>query len=174
MALFHFTLLYITLPWLYFILLSSTVALLHSTVLYCTLLYHGSTSLNFSLHLVYSMVLLYPTLLFHGSTSLYFTLHYSSMALLHSTWFHIMQPWFYFTPLYSTFLYPVSTSLSITVHYSTMALHHLYVALNYSTKTSLYVLYINLQWLYFTLLDPMLLFHGYTSLYFPYITLPWL
>ena len=41
-----------------------------------------------------------------------------------------------------------------------------------SSKTSLYVLYINLQWLYFTLLDPTLLFHGYTLLYSTLLNLP--
>ena len=73
MALLHSTLLYITLPWLYFIVLDST------------LFYHGSTSLYLTLH--------YPALV-HHSTSLYITLlrlylhstlHYSTMSLLHIT-----------------------------------------------------------------------------------------
>ena len=54
MALFDCTGLYITLPWLYFILLGCTMALLHS----------------FTLH-DYTMALLHSTFLYHGSTSLY-------------------------------------------------------------------------------------------------------
>jgi len=67
MALLHYIRLYITLPWVYFTLLEST------------LLYHDSTPLYST------MALLHCTLLYHGSTPIYFTLHYSTMALLHFT-----------------------------------------------------------------------------------------
>ena len=75
MALLHSTLIYINLPWLYFILL------------YSKLIYHGSTSFYFTLYLTLPCLyftLLYSTSLYHGSTSLYFTLHYPTVALLHS------------------------------------------------------------------------------------------
>ena len=125
---------YFTLPWLYFILLDSTV-------LYITL--SGSTSLYFTLHypimaLLYSSFL-YPcmalyhstlfyiippwvyftlldcTLLYHGSTSLYFTLRYRTLAQYSSL---------YFTLLNFTLLHPGSTSLYLILHYSTVALFH--------------------------------------------------
>jgi len=85
------------------------------------------------------------------------------MALLHSTRLYITLPWHYFILLDSTLLYHGSTSLYWTLHYSTMAVLH-------STR-----LYITLTWLYFTLhalpylyltvLDSTLLYHGSTSLY---------
>ena len=84
MALLHSTSLYITLPWLYFSLLASTLLYHGSTSLYLTrstLLYYGSTSLNLTLPSPY-FILLDSTLLYHGSTSFCFSLHYSTMALL--------------------------------------------------------------------------------------------
>ena len=140
MALLHSTLLYITLPWLYWILINSK------------LLYHGSMSLYFTLHdsnmaLLHStsfciiqtllyLTLLHSTLLYHGyftlldSTLHYpcstkFTKHDSTMSLLHSTLFYIFLQWLYFTLyfilhdstvhlLHSTFLYHGSISLFTT------------------------------------------------------------
>ena len=58
MTLLNSTLLYITVPWLYFTLFYSTIALLHSSLLYISLQWLYFT-------------LLYSTLLFHSSTSLY-------------------------------------------------------------------------------------------------------
>ena len=89
MALLHSSRLYITLPWLYFTLLDST------------LLNHGSTSLYKTLHYS-SMAQLHFAYLYHGSTSLYSTLHKSTMALLHSTSLYITLPWLYFNLLNST------------------------------------------------------------------------
>ena len=66
MALLHSTLLYISLPWLFFILVYSRLlyhmALVHSTLFYITppLLY---------------LTLLDSTLIYNGSTSLYYILH---------------------------------------------------------------------------------------------------
>ena len=92
MALLHSTWLYITLPWLYFTPLDST------------LLYHGSTSLYLTIYLS-TIALLHSislyTLVNHSSTSLCLTLHYSIMALLHST--------------NDTLLYHSSISLSTTI-----------------------------------------------------------
>ena len=75
------------------------------------------------------------------------------MALLHSTWLSIIQPWLYFTLRDSTLLNHDSTSLYVTLHYSKMALLH-------STW-----LYTSLSWLYFTVLDSILLSHDSSSLY---------
>ena len=108
------TLLYITLPLLYFTLLSSTLSLpwLNFILLFSTLLYHGSR---------YFAVIV-CTVLYLGSTSLYVNLHYSTIALLDSTWFYIAPPWIYFTLLDSTLLYHSSTSFYFTLHYCAMAL----------------------------------------------------
>ena len=99
----YFTLLYSRLLYhgscsLYFILHYSTMALLHSTLLYITLPWLYST-----LH--------YSTLLYHGCTSFKVILDYSTMALVQSTLFEITQPWLYFTLLDSTLYYNGSTSL---------------------------------------------------------------
>ena len=75
------------------------------------------------------------------------------MALLHSTWQYIPQPWLYSTLLDSTLLYRWSTQLYMTLHYSTVALLH-------CTR-----LYITLPFLYSTLLDPTLLYRCCTPLY---------
>jgi len=110
MAQLHPTSLYITLPWLCFTLLYSTLSLLDSTSLYTTLpwlavldstlLYHCSTQLYLTLHnstmavlyltLYYSTMtllhsILYSFLFYHGSMSFYFSLYYFNMAPLHST-----------------------------------------------------------------------------------------
>jgi len=61
MALLHSTSLYITLKWLYFTLLDST------------LIYHGSTSLSQTLH--------YSTIALPNSTWLYITLPYFYFSL---------------------------------------------------------------------------------------------
>ena len=116
MALLHSTLLYITLLWLYYHLTLhySTMALLHTTSLYITLLWLYFTPLD--------------------STLLYFT---------PSTWFYITLPWLYFT-LQSTWLY--------------ISLPWLYMTLQYSTMALLDSIYITLPWLYFSLLDCTLLY----------------
>ena len=81
MAVLHSTLLYngsislyftINVPWLYFILLDST------------LFYHGSTSLYINVPWLY-FILLDSALFYHGSTSLYSTLHRTTdFTLLYS------------------------------------------------------------------------------------------
>ena len=71
MILLHTSWLYITLPWLYFTLLDSTLVYLYFTLDFSTLALLDST--NF----------------YHGSTSLNLTLQISTMALLHATWLYI-------------------------------------------------------------------------------------
>ena len=75
----------IALPWLYFTLDFSTLALLHSTWLYISLPWLYFTFLNLHYSTMALLCLLYSTLLYHGSTSLCYTLQYSTKALLHST-----------------------------------------------------------------------------------------
>ena len=89
MILLHTSWLYITLPWLYFTLLDSTLVYLYFTLDFSTLALLDST--NF----------------YHGSTSLNLTLQISTMALLHATWLYISLSyiWLYFTVLDSTLLY---------------------------------------------------------------------
>ena len=114
-----------------------------------------------------------PTLLYHGSTSLYFTLHFSTMGLRHCTWFYITQSWLYFILFHSTIFYPGSTSLYLTLHYSTMVVRHstsLYFILHYSimarhNSTSLYFLYHCSTSLYLTLhLLPWLYFFFFNQI----------
>jgi len=106
---------YITVPWLYFTLLDSTLIYQGSTSLYVTLhfstmdLLH-STWLYTTLPWLY-FTLLDPTLLYHGSTSFYFTLHYCTKFLLHSTLLYIDLPWLYFTLLDSALHYQGFTLL---------------------------------------------------------------
>ena len=68
------------------------------------------------------------------------------MALLHSIWLYITQPWLYYTLLHSTLL--------------TMPL--LYSTRLYFLRPWLYFLHYSY---YFTLFDSTLLFHGSTTLY---------
>ena len=151
MFLLHCTWFYIILPWLCF------------TLLYSTLHYPDCT-----LHSQYSTS---PYIILHYSTMalllLCLTLHYSTMPLLRSSWLYITLPSLYFTLLDSRLLYYGSTSLDLTLHYSTVALLHS-MWLHYSTVVQLQStwLYITLPWLYFTLLDCTLLYHGSTSVYF--------
>ena len=135
------------------------MALGHSTWLYITLalldstlLYHGSTSLYFTLH--YCIWWLYFTLLdsilLHVHW-LYFTPHNSAMALGHSAWLYITLLWLYFTLLDSTvldftLLYHGFTSLYLIQLYSIMALL-------FSTW-----LYITLPWLFTSLYLTLLYF----------------
>ena len=86
------TCLYITVLWIYF------------TVLNSTLLYYWSTSFCLTLH-YFTMVLLHSTWFYVTLARLYFTL-----------------PWLYFTLLDSTLLYYSSTSLYLTLHHTLMAL----------------------------------------------------
>ena len=81
-TLYGSTLLYITLPWLYLTLLDST--LLDLPYLYLILLYITLPWVYLTLH-YFTMALHDSTLLYHGSTSLYFSLHYSTIPLLHSS-----------------------------------------------------------------------------------------
>ena len=139
----------------------STLSLLHSTWFYITLLWFSFTPLECSLLYPFSTSLnqLDSPLLYHGSTSLYFTLHSSTMALLHCTWLYISPSWLYFTLLDTTFINSGSTSLYLPVIFSTMALLHstwLYTFL-YLGSTSLYWVYITLPSLYFTVLNSTLL-----------------
>ena len=77
------TRIYITLPWLYFSLLDSTLLYHGSTSTYYTQHYSTMTILRFTrlyitlytMALLHSVPLLDSTLLYHGSTSLYITLH---------------------------------------------------------------------------------------------------
>ena len=95
----HSTWLYITLPWLHFSPLESTLLYYGSISLYVTLLH--STSLLTVLPWFY-FTLLDSILVYIGSTSLYFSPHNSQcMALLYSTWFYITLHWLYITPLHS-------------------------------------------------------------------------
>ena len=84
MALLHSTLLYISLPWVYFTLLYSTMALLHSYLLYIILPW-----LYFTLH--------YSTLLLITLPWLYFTLLDSRLLYRGSTLLYIILPWLYLT-----------------------------------------------------------------------------
>ena len=72
MALLHSSRLYITVPWLYF------------TVLESTLLYYGSTLLYETLHYPIK-ALLQSTRNYITLTWIYFTLHNATMAILHAT-----------------------------------------------------------------------------------------
>ena len=69
-------------------------------------------------------MLLDSTLLYHGSTSMYYTLRHSTMAVLDSTRIYITLPWLYVSLLDSTLLYYGSTSTYYTLHYSTMTVLH--------------------------------------------------
>ena len=100
MALLHSTRLYITLPWLYFTLLDSTLLFLGLTMA----LLH-STRLNFTIPWLY-FTLLDSMNVYHSSTSLYLTLNNSSMDLLHSTWLYINVPCLYFILIDSTLSLP--------------------------------------------------------------------
>ena len=122
MALLHSSWLYITLLWLYFSPLDSTLFYSGSTSLYLNL-HHStlgllhSTSPQIILPSLY-FTLLDLTLLYHGS-------------ILYSTWLYITPPWLYFSLLDSTLLYHSSTSLYL-IHYSILALLHstlLYITL---------------------------------------------
>ena len=98
-TIYGYTSFYLTLLWLYYILLDSMV------------LYHGSI-----LPWLYSTPL-DSMLFFHGSTSLYFTLHYSTMAPLDSIWLYVTLEWLYFTLVNSTLLWVYFTVLNSTLHY---------------------------------------------------------
>ena len=148
------------------------------------------------------MALLHSKRLYHGNTSLYFTLHYSTMALLDSTWLYMTLTWFYFTLLvsnYSTMDLLHSTWLHITLQclyfivLDSSLLYHSYFTLldstlhypcsnkfikHDSTMSFLHstLFYIFLQWLYFTLyfilhdstmhlLHSTFLYHGSISLF---------
>ena len=79
---------YITLTWLYFALIDST------------LLYRSSTWL----YLWFYYSLLHSTFLYYSFTSLYFTLHYSTMALLYLTLHYSIMAAFCSTSVYRLFL----------------------------------------------------------------------
>ena len=159
-ALFHCTRVYITLSWLYFTLLDSTLlckALLHSTWLY-TILYHRTLSLYLSL--------CYCTMALHHSTWPYATLPWPYL-IPQSTRLYINVQWFYFNLPNSILLYHRSTSLYLVLLYSIMALLYstwLYVTLPWPYVHNSTRLYINLPWFYFNLPDSTLLYHGSTSL----------
>ena len=116
MALLHSTRLYITLPWLYFTLHCSIMAICQTTFLD-----QGCTSLYMNLPWLY-LTLHEPKSLYHVSTTRYLSLQNSTMALFHSIRLYISPPLRYFTLLGSTLLYHRSTSLYLTLHNSTMAL----------------------------------------------------
>ena len=137
----------------------STMALLHSTLLYLPWLYF--TLLDSTLLLWLYLGLLHSTLLYHGSTTIYLTLHYSTMVLLHSTWTLLLcplldstrlytlldsLPWLYFTllRLYITLPWLYFTLLD-SLHYSTMALLHSTRLYIHSTMA---LFYFTLLWLY--------------------------
>ena len=105
----NFYLLYILLHY------ASTKKKLNSTLLYISL-----PLLYFTLYISlpwFYLTLLYSTLLYHGSISLYLTLHYTTMALLHSTSLYISLPWLYLTILYYTMalLYRTHSTLLYTM-----------------------------------------------------------
>ena len=77
---------YITLPWIYFNLLDSSLLnhKLYFTLLDSTLLYYASISLYIILQWLY-FNLLHSTLLYHGFTSLYITLPWLYFDLLDPT-----------------------------------------------------------------------------------------
>ena len=77
----HFT--QLTLPWLYF-------TVLDSTLLYAMALLHSSSPYS-TLHLI-NFTLFHSTLLYHGSTALQVTLHDITLALLNSISPHIILP----------------------------------------------------------------------------------
>ena len=151
MAIFSSTSLYHDFTSICLTLLYFTMALVHCTWLYITLIdstlifYRSPSPLfdSYSIHMHGSTLLhldftwLYLTLLLSW---FHFSVHDSTISLLHSTLLYIALPWLYF-PLY------------FTLDYSTMTLLH----------SSL--LYITLPWFYFTLLYPSSLYHGSTSLY---------
>ena len=167
MALLHSTWLYNTLQWLYF------------TLLECTLLYHGSTSLYVTLHhsSIALLTLLESSAFYHSSSSLclnlyitipwlyftvYLTLNYSTMALLHSTWLYTTLQFLYFTLLDFTSLFHGSTSLFLNLY---IILYHgctlLYLTLHYSIMALFNLTLLDSTTaLYFTLLDSTLLYHG--------------
>ena len=150
MALLHYIWLYITLPWLYFTLLDSTLHYHGSTSLYVTLRYTTMALLDStSLYIIVPWLiftLLDSPLLYHGSTSLYtslycilpwlyitlldvYTLHFNGSTSLYTAFYHSL----YLDPHYSTIvllrstaLYHSSTSLHmyLTLHYSNNALLH--------------------------------------------------
>ena len=110
--------------------------------------------------------LCYSTFIYHGSTSLYLILHDSTTAQIHSTSLYMTLPWLYFSLLPSMLFYHGSTS-----HYLTLiTILWIYFTLRHSThnftmsplqSTSLYII---LTWLYLTILDSTLHYHGSTSL----------
>ena len=126
-----FTSLYFILPWFYFTLLDSLawlyltvlwlyLILLHSTMLYFALLestsfYHGSILLYFILQWLY-FTLLESTSLYHCSSALSLTLLcfillcfiLLCMVLLHYTCLYFIPPWLYFTLPDSSSLIPRS------------------------------------------------------------------
>ena len=77
------------------------------------------------------------------------------MALLHSTRLYKTLPLLYLTLLDSTYLYHGSTSFYYSLHNSKNGSTSLYFTLHYSTMAILKStrLYIDLPWLYFTVLD---------------------
>ena len=100
----YLTLLYIK-PWLYFILLHCSIALLCTTWFYyilylalldSTTLYHGSTWCYYTL--LHCTVALYLALLtlYHGSIWLYLTLLQSTVALLDCTMALLRSTWLYY------------------------------------------------------------------------------
>ena len=89
MAVLDSTRIYITLPWLYFTLLDSTLVNHRSTSLYYTLHYYTMPPLHTN-GLYVTLTCLYFTVLdstlpYHGTTLLYYTLHSPTMAVLHFT-----------------------------------------------------------------------------------------
>ena len=145
------------LPWLYVTLHDPTF--LYFILLASTLLYHGSTSIYFTLH--------YSTM--DIASSLYFIVNITlPVALLHCTLLYISLLWFYLTRLHSTWLYHGSTWFYFTLYGSTIALlnstllytwlYHswnwLYLTWHFSIMVLLHStsLFINLPWVYFTLL----------------------
>ena len=169
MTLLYSTSLYITLPWLYFIKLVF--------ILYCIQpqLYFTLHDLNITPPWLY-FTLLESAFLYHGSTSLYFTLHHSAMALLymvlhnstmallHSTSLYVTLSRLHFTLLDSTLLYHSSTSQ----YFTQITPPWIYLTLRDSTHNSTMAplqaisVCIILTWIYFTLLDSTLLYHGST------------
>ena len=144
MVLLHYTSLIITLPWVYFSLLDSTLLCYGSTSLFLNLQYSPFDLLHYtSLYNTLPWVYFTPfdsTWLSIGSTSFYFTAHNSTIALLHSIWLfitvpclyftlatllYIILPWIYFPPLDCIWHSIGSTSFYFTAHNSDIALHHL-------------------------------------------------
>ena len=116
---------------------------IHDSILH----YHDSTSLYLTLYYLI-VALLRSTLLYHGSISLYLTLHYSTMVLLHSR-----------------FLYHSCTSLYLSLYYYTINLL-LSIQLDSTNLPLVYfTLLDSIPWLFLTICDSVLLYHGSTSLY---------